>query len=156
MSNCANRDRRIRSASADFLRPSGAHTQQSGPHPLTIDQLMEIKHPSNPIWSPDGRHVAFVWDEGGVWNLYVVETSQPPATCRKLTSFLEGQVAGAFWSKDGRTIYFPHQGSLWQVDLAGGEAHPAWPGNGRATGFALSPDGADLAFVRAARGQAAI
>ena len=38
---------------------------------LTIEQLIDIKHPSEPIWSPDGKLVAFVWDRAGVANLYV-------------------------------------------------------------------------------------
>ncbi|MBV9406588.1 MAG: PD40 domain-containing protein, partial [Acidobacteriaceae bacterium] len=124
----------------------------STPHPLTIDQLLEIKHPSNAIWSPDGRYVAFVWDEGGVGNLYVVETAAGPASCKKLTSFHEGQVASPFWSKTGATIYFPHAGSLWQVDVTSGAPRAAWNATGRMTSFALSPDGADLAFVRSNEG----
>jgi len=26
---------------------------------LTIEQLIDIKHPSDPLWSPDGKHVVF-------------------------------------------------------------------------------------------------
>jgi cell division topological specificity factor len=29
---------------------------------LTIEQLIDIRHPSSPVWSPDGRHVAYVVD----------------------------------------------------------------------------------------------
>src|SRR5437762_11221825 len=60
---------------------------------LTIEQLIEIKHPSNPVWSPDGKHVVFTWDRAGVGNLYVANADghgQPQA----LTSFPEGQVEG--------------------------------------------------------------
>ncbi len=109
---------------------------------------MEIKHPSNAIWSPDARYVAFVWDEGGVGNLYVVSTSAGPASCKKLTSFSEGQVSNPFWNKDGRSIYFPHQGGLWQVDISGGPARAIGTANERAANFVLSPDGTELAFVR--------
>ena len=80
-------------------------------HPITIDQLIDIKHPSDPIWSPDGRHIAFVWDRAGVSNYYLTDASgrsQPVA----LTSFTGGQVGGAFWSDDGNILYFPHEGDL--------------------------------------------
>src|SRR5258708_3562507 len=86
---------------------------------LTIEQLVDIKHPSNPIWSPDGKHVVYVWDRAGVANLYVANADghgQPQA----FTSFREGQVDGAFWSEDGETVYFPHDGDLWQVSRLGG------------------------------------
>src|SRR5688500_18827689 len=38
---------------------------------LTIDTLIDIKHPSAPVWSRDSRRVAFLWDRAGVTNLYV-------------------------------------------------------------------------------------
>src|ERR1700692_1937156 len=81
---------------------------------LTIEQLIEIKHPSDPIWSPDGKLVAFVWDRAGVANLYVANVGGHGEP-KPLTTFAEGQVEGAFWSADGDTVYFPHDGDLWQV-----------------------------------------
>src|SRR2546425_12682002 len=93
-----------------------SHLQAQSPSrksQLTIEQLIEIKHPSNPVWSPDGKHVVFTWDRAGVGNLYVANADghgQPQA----LTSFPEGQVEGAFWNEDGDTVYFPHDGDLWQ------------------------------------------
>jgi hypothetical protein len=32
--------------------------QTSSPERLTIEQLMDIKHPSEPVWSPDGRRAS--------------------------------------------------------------------------------------------------
>ena len=78
---------------------SGALAQTSSRNPkLTIEQLIDIKHPSDPIWSPDGKLVAFVWDRAGVANLYIANadgSGQP----KPLTTFSEGQVGGAFWSE---------------------------------------------------------
>src|SRR5262249_16701864 len=68
---------------------------------LTIDELIQIKHPSGFQWTPDGSHVWFVYDDGGVNNVWAVPADgagKPVA----LTSFSDGQTAaGSFWSKDG-------------------------------------------------------
>ncbi|HZS54640.1 MAG TPA: prolyl oligopeptidase family serine peptidase [Bryobacteraceae bacterium] len=114
---------------------------------LTIDRLMQIKHPLSPLWSPDGRYIAFVWDEGGVGNLYVVGTSGDK-TPKRLTHLTEGQIAGAFWSKDGALLFYPSEGTLWQVALADGNAQPVWQPSLRGRDFALAPDGTQIAFVR--------
>ena len=122
--------------------------QTRSTHPLTIENLIEIRHPSNPIWSPDGQRIAFLWDRADIVNLYVVNAdggSKPTA----LTSFRDGKVAGAFWSKDGSAIYFARGGNLWLVPVAGGEPHAVWTTPGPEMEFSLSPDGTKLAFVRA-------
>ena len=114
---------------------------------LTIEQLIEIKHPSNPVWSPDGKHVVFTWDRAGVGNLYVANADghgQPQA----LTSFPEGQVEGAFWNEDGDTVYFPHDGDLWQVPVSVGIPKPVWSKQDRGTDIVPSPDSRRVAFVR--------
>src|SRR2546428_6127527 len=90
---------------------------------LTIEQLIDIKHPSDPIWSPDGKRVAFVWDRGGVANLYVANIDgrgQP----MPLTLFTQGQVECPFWRDDGDIVYFPHDGELWQRAASGGAPQP--------------------------------
>ncbi|HYL63821.1 MAG TPA: DPP IV N-terminal domain-containing protein, partial [Candidatus Methylomirabilis sp.] len=129
-----------------------ASTAPSKPR-LTIEQLIEIKHPSDPAWSPDGKHIAFIWDRADIRNLYVVSSEghgQPAA----LTSFPDGNVNDFFWSEDSDTLYFPHDGDLWQVAVSGASPRPAWsePSHGR--GFAPSPDGRRVAFVRSSASEA--
>ena len=125
-----------------------ATAQQTSHHRLTIDQIIDIKHPSDPLWSPDRRHVAFVWDRAGVSNFYVANADgrgQPIA----LTSYADGQVSGAFWSQDGSVLYFPHGGELWQVRAAGGQPpSPAWTPETRQMDVVPSPDRRSVAFVR--------
>src|SRR5215467_10717398 len=113
---------------------------------LTIEQLIEIKHPSDPVWSPDGKRVAFIWDRADIRNLYVANADgkgQPVA----LTSFPEGGVYHAFWSEDGDSVYFVHEGNLWKVPTAGGTPKPAWSKPDRGN-FVPSPDARRVAFVR--------
>ena len=106
---------------------------------LTIEQLIEIKHPSDPVWSPDNKHVLFTWDRADIKNLYVRNADGSGAPIA-LTSFPEGGVAGAFWSEDRESVYFVHEGDLWKVPAAGGEAKPAWSKPDRGSGFVPSPD----------------
>jgi dipeptidyl aminopeptidase/acylaminoacyl peptidase len=126
---------------------SGTAVAQQATHKLTIEQLVEIKHPSDPMWSPDGKYVAFVWDRGGVGNLYWANADGHGSPVA-LTSFPEGHIRDAFWSRDAQAVYFPHAGHLWKVSVAGGQPGPAWVSPGAETGFTMSPDGTKIAFVR--------
>src|SRR5262249_1514245 len=94
---------------------------------LTIAQLIDIRHPSNPMWSPDGRHVVFVWDRAGVSNVYVVDLSAAgqAAPPRGLAA-AGAQLGGAFWSADGRALLVPRSGDLWRVPIDGGAASAVW------------------------------
>src|SRR5258707_5329756 len=131
------------------------HLQGQGPTrkaSLTIEQLIDIKHPSDPVWSPDGKRVAFVWDRADIRNLYVANadgSGQPVA----LTAFPEGGVADVFWSEDGESVYFVHEGDLWEVQASGDAAKPAWSKPDRGSGVVPSPDGKRIAFVRSNRAE---
>ncbi len=115
---------------------------------LTIEDLIDIKHPSEPVWSPDGQRVLFIWDRAGVSNLYVATAVGQPAEPTALTHFSSGAVTGAFWSRDGKTVYFPHDGDLWQVPATGGDPRAVWTTSAPETNIVLSPDGNQVAFVR--------
>ena len=117
-------------------------------NPLSIEALIEIKHPSNPVWSPDGERVAFLWDRADIVNLYVA-SSDGRDNPLALTSFPDGKVADIFWSRNSRTVYFSRGEDLWQVDVAGGQARPVWSTSSPEEEFSPSPDGTKLAFVRA-------
>jgi dipeptidyl aminopeptidase/acylaminoacyl peptidase len=120
---------------------------------LTIDQMLQIKYPSEAVWSPDSRHVAFMWDEGGVHSLYIVGAAGQGLPL-KLMSYPWSEVSGsgtvppAFWSQDSTTLYYPCGGQLFEVAAAGGTPQPAWKSPGHESGFVLSPDGTRLAFVQ--------
>src|SRR5579862_7982442 len=69
---------------------------------LTIDDLVHIKHPSAFQWTPDGTHVWWTYDDGGVNNVWAAaaDGSGQPVP---LTKYPEGQNGnGGLWSRDGK------------------------------------------------------
>jgi dipeptidyl aminopeptidase/acylaminoacyl peptidase len=117
---------------------------------LTIDSLVGIRHPSRACWSPDGRRVAFVWDRGGVQNVFVVGFEQGRATGPKaLTRHDEGLIDGLFWDPRGERLYFARGGDLWAVAPQREEPpRPVWTTPESEGGVAISPDGSRVAFLR--------
>jgi len=116
---------------------------------LTIDRIVEIKHPSQPAWSPDGRSVAFVWDQGGVQNVFVVDSRGASQAPKSLTSYETGAVDNLFWSPDGRTLFFVRDGDLWRLPADGSAAPQAvWTTRESESQVVPSPDGTRMAFVR--------
>src|SRR4051812_458965 len=133
-------------AMALFAASAAAQVATARPT-LTIDQLIQIKHPSGHQWTPDGRHVWFTYDSAGIDNVWVAP-ADGTGPARPLTTYAEGQNGnGAFWSNDGQTFFFPRDGGLFAVASTGGAPRTAWPSAAHARGFSLSPDGTRVAFV---------
>ncbi|HEY3045785.1 MAG TPA: prolyl oligopeptidase family serine peptidase [Vicinamibacterales bacterium] len=85
---------------------------QAGPtQPLTIEQLIDIKHPSNPVWSPDGKQITFSWDRAGVTTRYVSDLDG-----REPRPVTEASPAGATMngmpSPDGSRVAFVRSTSM--------------------------------------------
>lgn len=113
---------------------------------LTIEQLLDIRHPSRPVWSPDGRQVAFIWDRAGVQNVHVADATtagQP----RPLTSFREGLLDIVGWPDQDRLL-FTREGDLFAVDPATGAVAQVWSTTEPETGVVLSADQRTAAFER--------
>ncbi|MBL8190468.1 MAG: PD40 domain-containing protein [Acidobacteria bacterium] len=126
------------------------HLNQTGEKnslPVTDDEWNNF----NPIWSPDGRDLAFISErdkQQSIWRMralggtqtLVAQLHHPGARLRD-------------WSADGATIYFESNSQLFAVDVATGNTReitlpePTDP-NVRNLDFRLAPDGKKFVFIK--------
>ena len=75
---------------------------------------------TTPVWSPDGKYIAFTKQEGGAFHIGVMS---PDGSNERIltTSYLD---EGPTWAPKGRVIMFSRETAaggarLWTVDLTG-------------------------------------
>ena len=134
-------------------------------HPLIVGRA-----PSSPAWSPDGKKLAFLWNEEGnrFRDLYLADVSGRVARLTNLADMprneraeddrseqekldevtLERGLSNPFWSRDGRAIYFEFRGDIFRIEAKSG-ARPerlfqTEAGEGNAS---ISPDGRWIAYT---------
>jgi dipeptidyl aminopeptidase/acylaminoacyl peptidase len=125
----------------------------AAPHStITIDRIARIKYPTDPIWSPDSKAIAFLWDAAGKQDLFL---SQEGTTPIALTSFpvnpntLQSDIGHVEWTSPNSLI-FAKDDALWRVETTKPVPVPL-PGFDGVAVFTLSRDLQQMAFVR--RGQ---
>ena len=102
----------------------------------------------NPVWSPDGKWIAFLSDESGEYELHVVGADGKTPN-RKVTSLGKGYRYQPVWSPDSKKLAFSDgANNLWWTDVANGrtslvahddrgEMHDyTWSGDSRWIAFA--------------------
>ncbi|MGZ3952150.1 MAG: S41 family peptidase, partial [Flavisolibacter sp.] len=77
-----------------------------------------------PMWSPDGKSVAYWSDASGEYELYVMQPDKE-GSAKKLTNYGAGYRYDAAWSPDSKKLSFIDKAMRIQVyDLATGETTP--------------------------------
>jgi Tol biopolymer transport system component len=117
---------------------------------ITIERIADIKYPTNPAWSPDGRKVAFLWDAAGKQDLFVTTPGSQPVA---LTDFpvdpdlLQSDLGAFAWISNDE-ILFGRYGQLWKVNATSGKPARIPGALADAGAFSLSPDRQTIAFIR--------
>jgi tricorn protease len=115
--------------------------------PVTLHEA----HDAYPVFSPDGKQIAFSSNRNGSYDLYVV--SAQGGRPRRLTFDSAADIANG-WSPDGKTILFtstrstafPPSYELYTVPLEGGRVRQITASEGKDGVF--SPKGDQIAYVR--------
>ena len=118
-----------------------------GTHEVQLTNDAEVDR--YPVWSPDGRHVAFARKAETGWDVFKM-SPDPSATPVRLTQL--GEYVGHLdWSPDGSQIAFDRlydgQTEIAVLDLESGEIRRLTERAGNDMVPAWSPDGAQIAFA---------
>ena len=104
----------------------------------------------DPVWSPDGRHLAYSIIGGGTWEVRVIDLDIDGARPRRVgPAGWSAQMPA--WSPDGRRLAVSRWRSaeasdIWTIPLDGSPPTPVVESDASKFDPAWSPDGRRLAF----------
>jgi Tol biopolymer transport system component len=122
-------------------------------HAVPLRRLTLHGHARSPVWSPDGRQIAFSSTPASVPAGIFIQATDGTGTAERITSAPSGfEHVPESWSPDGRVIVFSKvkagvKDTIWMVDVRTGRTERliAVPGSNQMDPR-LSPDGRWLAF----------
>ncbi len=96
-------------------------------YPITLNDVLDIRYIVKWDWSPDGRQIGLIWDNGGILDLWVVDVDGPGTGPRQISK-AKRSVADFGW-RPGRPagrneLAFIQDGNVWLTD-APAESSPA-------------------------------
>lgn len=102
---------------------------------------------TEPVWSPDGKWIAYVSDEGGRDSIWLADAEGNNA--KKLTD-TDNEKLSAGWMPDSKAVFFTSSDhGLYVVDLGGGQSRRiATNDTGNIQGATVSPDGKWFAYAK--------
>jgi Tol biopolymer transport system component len=127
-----------------------AAESQSAESPIVRPSATEAHGEAQPVWSHDGRSIAYVATVEGSHNIFVKRVNTPSAAHVLRCPAICDTVG---WAADGSRIFYHSRTThldarLWSVAPAGGGPSLVFKDDQQILASALSPDGRRLAMLR--------
>lgn len=113
---------------------------------ITLSDVLDIKYPGKWLWAPDGASIALVVDDGGVFDLWLLDTGTSE---RRKLSCAKDAVADFDFNPVSGELALVMDGALYRADLPAQVPPALWvKTEDSISHMAWSPDGTMLAFLR--------
>src|SRR5215831_5727913 len=129
--------------------PAGAEA----PLPLALERIVSRRpalfgtSPAAPAWSPDGKLLAFLWNDHALPGRQLWVVDREGTRPRRLTEERAGGgVAALAWLPGQRLLYL-EAGELRRIAAGGGKPEVLAPAAGQRSDLSVSPDGRTAAWV---------
>ncbi len=129
--------------------------QESRRQPLTVERLLAAPSltgtaPTAPAWSPDSRHLAFLWNDRGMpaRDLWVV--GRDGSGLRRLTPVAvdgRGSISALAWV-DASTLVYLQGGDVWRLSLTATAGERLTSDGGGKSALEVAPDGRWFSWLR--------
>jgi dipeptidyl aminopeptidase/acylaminoacyl peptidase len=135
-----------------MLAHASAAEVQAPAGQLTMPGFFQSRWTYQPSWSPDGKYIAFLWDDWVTQNIYIVPVGGgKPVRVSGARSFIGSpsfNSAGEApsWSPDSRHILYTQDGDIFLTSVPDGKITRLTETQGAESGPRFSPDGKKIAF----------
>ena len=109
-----------------------------------------VEMDDNPVWSPDGKWIAFASNRNGNWDTYIANAEG--GETKRLTWSSFSEIPNG-WSPDGtkliyRGFYEKSDNGIYTIDVATGRMQELWLDNRTLSWPTFSADGKQVIFAR--------
>jgi dipeptidyl-peptidase 4 len=119
--------------------------------PLTVERIVSQSPalfgtaPAAPAWSPDGKRLAFLWNDAAMPTREIWLVDRSGTTPRRLSG---GAAVSEFVWADSDTLLYLSGGDLYRLVASRGVAQALTRDGGQRSSLSVSPDGRTAAFLR--------